>query len=277
MKNRHIFKTGLLFLLLIAIGACRGNSNLIRPGDPVNVAYDKAQNLFEKGKYRGAADAFETVTRVGRGTNFAKDAQYYLAESYYRAESYLLAASEFDRFVGFYPNDERREEVDFKTAKCYYEQSPRYRLDQSNTIRAIEAFQLFNNRYPGSEKVLEAAGYIDEMRNKLALKYYEAAGFYLRIREFESAAIYYGITIDQFPESKYAEKALVNQIQAYVDYADNSIPSKQKERYQKAVDGYQKFIQLFPRSEDRANVEALNDKSVAAIAKIDREVSAIQN
>ena len=276
MENKKSFKIGALLALLVAFGACKGNSNLIRPGDPINVAYQKAQNLFEKEKYSAAADAFETITRIGRGTNFAKDAQYYLAESYYRNRSFLLAASEFDRYVGFYPTDERREEVDFKTAKCYYEQSPRYELDQSDTIRAIEAFQLFNNRYPGSERVLESAGYIDEMRNKLARKYYEAADFYTRIREYESAAIYFGVTIDQFPESEYAELALVRQIRTYVEYADNSVPEKQKERYEKAVEGYQKFIQLFPRSNERANVEALNDKSLAAIAKIDRE-SATQN
>ena len=43
-----------LFTLLILTTACR-NKDLIRPGDPVNVAYDKSLALFEEEKYDDTA------------------------------------------------------------------------------------------------------------------------------------------------------------------------------------------------------------------------------
>ena len=47
-----------LFTLLILTTACR-NKDLIRPGDPLNVAYDKSLALFEGKKYDDAAYGFD--------------------------------------------------------------------------------------------------------------------------------------------------------------------------------------------------------------------------
>ncbi len=263
--NYHstIYMKNIFFLLLplIIIGTACNNKSLIRPGEAINVSYDKAMNLYEKGKYNDAAQAFETVTRLGRGTNYAQNAQFYLAESYFKDERFLLAASEYERFISYYPRDERREEVDYKRALSFFEQSPRYRLDQRPTGRAIELFQLFINNYPSSDRVTEAASKIDDLRNKLALKYLKSAEFYARIDMFKAAIIYYDLTIDQFPESKWAEEALVKQIKTYNRYASLSVDSKKAERYLNAISSYEKFIQLFPSSELRGDAEKFRDEA----------------
>ena len=260
----------IVFLSLIFIFSACKNKSLIQPGDPVNVAFDKSLALYENGKYGDAAYGFDLVTRMGRGTNYSKDAQFYLAESYFQDGSYILAASEYERFISYYPQDSKREEVEYKLAMCYYYQSPRYRLDQAPTRRAIELFQLYNNKYPNSELVVESAARIDELRNKLARKNYEAAEFYLRIKSYLAATIYFDLVIDQFPESKWAEQSLVKQIETYITYADNSIPEKQAERYTKAVDNYEKFLQLFPQSTSRNKVEKL---FIDASTKLERAQS----
>ncbi|HBQ59198.1 MAG TPA: outer membrane protein assembly factor BamD, partial [Balneolaceae bacterium] len=76
-------------LLLFVLGftfifsACQ-NDKLIKRGDSVEVAYQKAMSFYEEENYSEAANAFDTVTRVGRGTEYGQDAQYYLAESYFK-------------------------------------------------------------------------------------------------------------------------------------------------------------------------------------------------
>ncbi len=248
--------TLVLFSSIILLTACR-NKALVRPGEPINVAYDKSVALFENEKYSDAAYGFELVTRLGRGTEYAENSQFYLAESYFNDKQYLIAASEYERYISYYPQNPQREEVEYKRALCYYQQSPRYRLDQSTTSRAIELFQLFNTKYPNSEYVLESAERIDELRNKLARKNYEAADFYIRTNRFLAATIYYGQTIDLYPESIWAERALIKQIETFITYADRSIEEKQLERYNKAISNYEKFIQLFPESDSREKVEEL--------------------
>lgn len=252
-------KFSYLFIIVIFLFTACKSSRLVNPGDPINVSYQKGVDKFEAGKYSDAAEIFETVTRVGRGTNFAQDAQYYLAESYFNQGSYILAEAEYRRFITFYPRDSRRESVDFKKALSLYNQSPRYRLDQSATKRAIDEFQLFNSRYPNSEFVPQSADKINELREKLARKYFESAEFYSRTEQYKAATIYYDLVIDRYPESKWAESALLKQIETYNDYAFNSILIRQVERYNLAISNYEKYIQLFPQSKNRGEAESLRD------------------
>lgn len=243
--------------------------NYIRRGDPLPVAFEKAMRQFNNEDYADAAESFNTVIQVGRGTDFGRDAQYYLAEAYFRDRRYLLAASEYERYSSLYPKSKRRQEVDFKEASCYYELSPRYKLDQKYTHTAIEKFNLFESRYPNSDRIPEIAKYENELRSKLARKLYNAADLYMRVDEYESAAIYYGLTIARYPESEWAERALVDQIDAYNVYAENSVRSRQKERYQKAVESYEKYLQLFPKGEHRTTADQYVDRARVALAELD--------
>lgn len=263
MRSKLLAVLAFLFIF----SACK-NDRLIKRGDSVEVAYQKAMAFYEEENYSEAANAFDTVTRVARGTEYGQDAQYYLAESYYKDKQFLLAASEYDRYISYYPQDERRPQIEFRAAMCYYELSPRYKLDQNQTRKAIERFRLFNNRYPDHEKVQEAAARIDELREKLAHKSYEAARFYVRTEQYKAATIYLDKTIDQYPESKWAERALVEQIQTYINYADNSVINRQAERYGKAIENYEKFLQLFPESKFREEVENYHDEAVRKLADV---------
>lgn len=269
--NNHIlvhFKTAILLLLIGLTAVTCARKDLIKPGDTLPQAFGKAKNLYENGKYSEAAQAFETVIRIGRGTEYARDAQFYLAESYYEDGRYLLAASEYERFRTLYPQSPRREEADFKEAYCYYELSPRFKLSQKYTNTAIEKFRLFNSRYPDSDRIQQSSEYITELRSKLARKLYNSADLYMRTDQYEAAIIYYDLTIDRYPESKWAERALVNEINAYVMYADRSVRSKQRERYEKAIASYEKYLQLFPDSEYRSQAENYVDDARIALADL---------
>ncbi|MGF1670891.1 MAG: outer membrane protein assembly factor BamD [Balneolaceae bacterium] len=258
--------------LFVIYSAC-SSSNMIRPGDTLDVAFEKARNMYEQEKYSDAASAFETVVSIGRGTDIGQEAQFLLAETYFKDRRYMLAAAEYERYALFYPNSPRREEIDFKTGKSYYELSPRYKLDQTNTYKAIERFRLFNSRYPSSERVQEAGEIITELRTKLARKKFEAANFYMRTNRYRSAVLYYDLVIDEFPETEWAERSLVDQIDAYIRYADNSVRSRQAERYRLAIDSYEKYIQLFPRQEGRSRAEELYDKAASALEKMGESIN----
>lgn len=260
--------TIIFYLLIIGMLASCKNEALIRPGDTLPEAFKKAMTLYEAENYGDAAEAFETVINIGRGTDYGQEAQYYLAESYMNHRRYLLAASEYERYLTLFPRSERRSEVQFKEAYCYYQLSPRYKLDQTYTRRSIEKFRLFNNRFPESERVEEAGKYIEEMRSKLAKKHYYSADLYMRTDQFQAAIIYYDLTIDNYPETIWAQRALVDEINAYNTYANRSVRARQVERYEKAVDAYEKFMQLFPNGQYRAQAEDYVDEARTALADL---------
>ncbi|MEX0648131.1 MAG: outer membrane protein assembly factor BamD [Balneolaceae bacterium] len=269
--NINFMRTlSILFLAALFISSCRSNE-LIRPGDTIEIAFEKAKNQFDNENYSEAAQAFETVISIGRGTDIGQEAQYYLAESYFNSRRYLVAASEYARYAQFHPNSPRREEMDFKEALSYYHLSPRYRLDQSHTRTAIDRFRLFNSRYPNSDRVSQAGGYITEMREKLARKEYHAAAFYKRTNRYNAAAVYYDKVVDEYPETTWAEQSLVEQIEAYILYAENSVPDRQEERYEMALDSYGTYLQLFPRGENRSRAENLYDRAQSGLAEVQND------
>lgn len=264
VKFTHI----ILAVLFIAGAVACTSKNHIRSGDTLEVAFEKANRFYERGRYSDAARSFETVLSIGRGTEIAQESQFLLAMSYYNNREYLISAAEFRRYATNYPRSERRAEAEFKQALSYYNMSPRYKLDQSDTYRAMELMQLFISRYPNTDEAVRAADMIDEMRDKLARKEFQAAELYMRIRQYQAAAVYYGLTLDQFPETSWAELALARQIFAYVRFAENSIPERQVERFQKAIDSYQTYVQLFPRGENRSIAEEHVDRARTGLARI---------
>ncbi|NBC66861.1 MAG: outer membrane protein assembly factor BamD [Bacteroidetes bacterium] len=263
-----------IFLILtiatFALISCR-SQDLIRPGDTLEEAFEKAKAQYDQEEWADAAKAFETVVSIGRGTDIGQEAQFLLAESYFNNRRYLIAASEYERFSTFYPRSEQRMMANFKEALSYYHLSPRYKLDQSYTRQAIELFRLFNSRYPDSDLVEESSEKIAELRSKLARKKYEAAQFYIRTDRYKAGTVYHDQIIDQYPETKWAEQALVDKIEAFILYADNSIRSKQKERYEKAVESYETYLQLFPNGENRSKAEELYDRALSELAKFEEQ------
>lgn len=268
--STSFFPTFCFFILAgLLFSGCTGDE-LIRRGDSIEEAYQKSLAMYESENYDDAARAFERVLQIGRGTDLGRDAQYYLADSYFMGGQYLVAAAEFERFISQFPRDPRRQEVQFKEAYCYYELSPRYRLDQTYTRQAIEKFRIFNSGYPNSERTEEAAEYISELRAKLARKLYAAAELYMRVDAYEAATVYYGLVFNTYPETTWAEQALVNQISAYNIYAENSVRERQPERFRKAVESYETYLQLFPDGPNRSEAERLVDRARRALSELEQ-------
>jgi outer membrane protein assembly factor BamD len=248
MLSMHRFvPTGLLLLALILVAAgCTGGQRVI--SDNPEDAFNRAKRLYDEGNYTRAIEQFQNVFNYGRTSEWASDAQFYLAESYMETEQYLLAADEFTRFVNLYRQDARAEEAAFKRALAYYRLSPPYQLDQSDTRQAINYLRLFIEQYPTSEYAERAGNMLQELRNKLARGEYEAAQLYERRELFQAAALTYERVLEKYPESDWADDALLGAIQAYMRYSQASVQSRQQQRLQQALDSYHRFIELFPNS-----------------------------
>jgi outer membrane protein assembly factor BamD len=174
-----------------------------------------------------------------------------------KQHKYLVAANEFKRFSQLYRNHEMVPRAEYEQARAYYTRSPGYHLDQTDTRKAIELFQLFRDRYPDHELASEAQDKINELRAKLAHKQYDAAKLYERRKMWPAATVSYESVFDQYPETPWADDALLGALRSYIRYADRSIQQKQAERYQKALDQYSRLQQLFPESSLLGQAEAL--------------------
>ncbi len=243
MKLRLVL---VIFPVLLGLAACSGTKELTVE-DPETI-YKKGLAYFEQGKYSRAIETFQEVFTFGRAHQWADDAQLYLARAYFMNKEYLLAANEFSRFIELYPTDPRAVDAEFERALCYYYLSPPYELDQTDTEHAITYFRLFMTRYPNHPKAAEAGQKIQELTDKLAHKLYAAGQLYERRELYEAAGFTYERVLDRYPASSWTDDALLGAVRAYTLFAEASIPSRQKERFEQAINVYLKFVQLFPQS-----------------------------
>jgi outer membrane protein assembly factor BamD len=224
-----------------------------------------AVELYTEGDYYRALSLFEELISIFKGTNKAEDLLFYYADCYYKQRDYVLAAHYFDNYAKTFPYGERTEKAAYNAAYCYFLNSPRASLDQSDTYKAINAMQVYIDKYPQSEFVSEANDIIKKLRNKLEEKAFESAKLYYKLGNYHAATITLKNSIREFPDSKYREDILYLVIKSSYLLAEMSIRDKQGERYQNTIDEYYVFIDEYPKSKHIKEIEKIYTNSINKI------------
>ena len=267
-------RLALLSLVATGLAACGGSEATVSSGQE---AYDRGVAAFERGKHTRAIDHFRTALDFGRTSAFADDAQLYLARSYAGSRQYLLAGNEFTRFIEFYNADPRVEEAAYERIQAYAALSPNYDLDQTDTRRAIQYIEQFQREYPDSPNATEAAELRATLRARLARKQYETGRLYARRDYFEAAVIAFRSVLEQYPESEYGDDALVAALENQILFAENSIPSRQEERFAEALRIYDQLVSIFSSSPYLSEAEGLYDRAYQGQQAAEATASATAN
>ena len=253
----------LLSILFVAV-SCSEYQKVLKSED-TGLKYTKAEQLYNKAKagegnvrrkYRKAARLFEQLVPAYRGKPQAQKLMFIYADSYYQLEDYFLAGYQFERFVESYPESEKLEEAAFKGARSYYFLSPRYDLDQTETIKAIGKLQAFINRFPESEKLDEANELVTELRVKLEKKAYEIAKQYHHTRNYKAAITAFDNFLLEYPGSPFRERAFYYRFDSAYEYAINSYLYVMEERLETALKFYNDYKRYYPEGEFISSAEA---------------------
>lgn len=221
-----------------------------------------AENYYAQKKYNNAQVLFEDLFPVFKGTARFEDLYYKYAYSAYYLHDYTSAENLFKTFVETFPNSGKAEEADFMRAYCYYKQSPKPELDQTNTTKAMGQMQAFINTHPLSARVPEATSIIDEARAKLEVKDFKSAELYYNLGYYKAAAIAFSSLIDNYPDTGKGDEYKLMVIKSYYLYANNSIEEKQAERYDKVVAECTDFTDRFPDSKLAKTVDYYKTQSL---------------
>jgi len=237
-------------------------------GDPEKVL-KKADEYYAAEEYQRAQTLYELSIAPFRGKAEAEQIAYRYAYTYYYTKQYVLASYYFKNFATTYGGSSLREEADFMSAYSNYELSPVYRLDQSYSVKAIEGFEEFANRYPASERIAEANLLIDEMRAKMEIKDFESAKLYMDLRRFESAQTTFENVLKDYPETQRGEEIRYLMAKSQYQYADLSFVTRQFERYQKAVELIDSFLSRYPDSAYGGELRDYLEKSQTQLKKLE--------
>ena len=261
-------KAGILFVVVALLGltACNKYNRLLKSSD-FELKYNKAVEYYGKKNYVKALPLFEELMTVYRGTAKAEQVAYYYAYCNFGLEDYLLASYHLKNFVKSFPRSEFAEEALFTSAYCYYLDSPVYSLDQENTMKAINEFQLFVNMYPNSTRLKDCNDYIDLLRRKLERKAYENATLYFNIEDYKASMQAFRNLLKDFPDNPYREEANFMILKSNFLLAKNSITEKKPERYKSTIEHYYKFIDNYKDSKYLREAETIFEQSQKQLAK----------
>lgn len=238
------------------LAGCSEYQKLLKSTD-TTLKYKKAIVYYNEEQYVKAATLFEELVPVFRGTSKAETVSYYMAYCNYGMGDYITGGYYFRNFSKNFPDSPYSEECMYMSAYCYYKESPKPRLDQSSTKDAIDALQLYINRYPNSSRIEEGNKLIDELQDKLVYKSYLSARNYFDREKYPSAIIALENAIKDYPGSSYREELMFMLLESRYMYADKSIDLKQNERYNLAKEEYFSFVDEYPKSKFQKDSERM--------------------
>ncbi len=237
----------LVFVLILLLSACSKFGKVLKSKD-FEYKLKMANTYFEKKEFRQAQVLYEELFPVFKGTPQFDDLYYNYAFSHYNMRDYETAENLFKGYLEVFANSKRAEEVEYMQANCYYKQSPKPELEQSNTIKAIGMFQVFINTHPESPKSKEAEAIIAKCQAKLETKEFLSAQLYFNVGQFKAAALAYTTLINNYPDSPKGDEYKLMSIKSYFKYAAMSVDEKKGERYAKVILEVEDFQDRFPES-----------------------------
>ncbi|MFS4468157.1 outer membrane protein assembly factor BamD [Maribacter sp. 2210JD10-5] len=261
------FKIG-RFLSFLAIAfilqSCNEYQKVLKNED-VKAKYDLAQKYYDEEDFKRSNRLFEQIAPKYVGKPQGERVMFFLANTYFQRKDYNMAGYQFERFVKSYPKSDKMAEASFLGAKSYYELSPTYSLDQTDTDKALLKLQNFINAYSESEYFDEANGMAKDLTTKKERKAFEILKQYNKIGEFnydmlKSAMASSDNFISDFPGSIYREEVLYVKVKSATNLALNSFEALKKERLLDAKAAYITFKKQYPESKFQEEVNDLSEK-----------------
>lgn len=237
------------FLLIFSLFlfSCSDFNKVVKSTD-YEYKYKKAIEYYTAGDYNRANTLFQDLVYVYRGTSKGDELYYNYAQSLFKQNDYILAGHYFKSIIDQYPRSKHAEESQFMVGYCFYSDSPSPKLDQEVSQKAVDAFLLFINVYPFSERVQEANLLIDELHEKVAYKSFLNAKLYYDMGYYKSAVIALSNSLNDYPSTKYREELRYLLFKSRFSLAVNSIEEKKRDRLGEARDEYFNFVDEYPNS-----------------------------
>ncbi len=223
-----------LFFISLWLVSC-GSSGPDIP-DSAGDVYAKAVGLYDEEDYFEARKLFEVIKLQYPASQFADDAQYFIAEIYFSQEQYILASFNYNLLRRVYPSSPYNQKALYMAARCYYELSPPYDRDQEYTRKAIGSFNEFKYLYPDDSLAASVDTLVREMRGKLAQRELSTAELYMKLESPKAAAVYYDTVIENFSDTQFHQDAYNGKLEALI----------KMRKYDRALSLIDLYNRLFP-------------------------------
>lgn len=266
-KNKSMRKFfPIIIVSAMLLTGCANEFNQVYKTSDYSYKYEYAKECFMKGKYTRAVTLLQDLVTLQKGTDNAQESLYMLAMAQYLGKDYESAAATFKKYYSSYPKGVYAEMAQYYIGQSLYMSTPEPRLDQSQTVAAISAFQDYLDLFPDAKYKETAQNRLFALQNKLVQKEFYSAQLYYDLGQYfgnctnggnnyEACIITAQNALKDYPYTSMREKFALLIMKSKYELAQQSIEEKKFERFQDAEDECYGFINEYPDSKSKSLAE----------------------
>jgi outer membrane protein assembly factor BamD len=259
-RKKKLFQVFTIFTLSIIMLSCTEFSKLVKSTD--NEAKKAgALKYYEEEEYIKSITLLEEIIPYYKLTPSGENLYYTYCMGNYKMGDYYLSGYYWKRFIRQYPTSKYVEEATYLSAMCAVNNSPGYKLDQTETLNALDELQIFIDLYPESNRIDTSNQIMDRLNGKLERKQFESSTMYHKTENYKAAVVAFEGFLEKYPNSKYKEEALYLSLRSSYLLAMNSIETKKLERLEATLKSYRTFVAAFPESTWTTDAEGVKSKT----------------
>ena len=266
-KNKSMRKFfPIIIVSAMLLTGCANEFNQVYKTSDYSYKYEYAKECFMKGKYTRAVTLLQDLVTLQKGTDNAQESLYMLAMAQYLGKDYESAAATFKKYYSSYPKGVYAEMAQYYIGQSLYMSTPEPRLDQSQTVAAISAFQDYLDLFPDAKYKETAQNRLFALQDKLVQKEVYSAQLYYDLGQYfgnctnggnnyEACIITAQNALKDYPYTSMREKFALLIMKSKYELAQQSIEEKKFERFQDAEDECYGFINEYPDSKSKSLAE----------------------
>ncbi len=271
-KNKSMRKFfPIIIVSAMLLTGCANEFNQVYKTSDYSYKYEYAKECFMKGKYTRAVTLLQDLVTLQKGTDNAQESLYMLAMAQYLGKDYESAAATFKKYYSSYPKGVYAEMAQYYIGQSLYMSTPEPRLDQSQTVAAISAFQDYLDLFPDAKYKETAQNRLFALQDKLVQKEFYSAQLYYDLGQYfgnctnggnnyEACIITAQNALKDYPYTSMREKFALLIMKSKYELAQQSIEEKKFERFQDAEDECYGFINEYPDSKSKSLAEKFISK-----------------
>lgn len=268
----------IIILAVLLLTSCAHEFNQVYKSQDTNYKYEYAKEAFANGKYTQAATLLEGLIMPMKGTDNAEECLYMLGMSHFNSKDYESAAQSFKTYYKTYPKGIYAEHASYYIGESLFQSTPEPRLDQTETVNAISAFQDYLDIFHDAKMKDKAQQRLLQLQDKLIKKELYSAQLYYNLgtyfgnctsggSNYEACIITAQNAIKDYPYSKEREDFALLIMKSKFELAQQSVEEKKLDRFRDAEDECYGFINEYPESKNKS----LAEKFIASCKKVTNE------
>lgn len=283
MKIKHLCIALLTFVILLA--SC-GEYNKILKSNDTELKLEYAKKYFDEKKYGRTITLLQEIQSAYTATSKEQEVMFLLGQAYFYDKDFVSATAQYNRYFARHPKGDYAESAKFNAAYGLYLDSAEIKLDQSNTIRSLEAFQSFLEYFPQSVRAKEAEGYMLQMQNRLAQKELYSAQLYFNLgyfmgNNYESCVVTAREALKNYNYPPFGEEFQILIVRSKFEEAELSYDIKKPVRYRNVMDEHFNYINMYPNGKYVKESTKYYQKALKALGQeegeLDDEIKSINN